>query len=232
MTILFEHVMAKESEVLHRGATVLEVGVVEGFADEGLLTQDFSQWKVPKNQTDDVHGKVVSLIAQHVVDDAGNLALVRSVGHKVHQVVVDIAAPSDRLYAKAERGDHKSFQKWPYVTTTTTSSSSSFAIFWEELRLSLLLLLLSLTGGGHKVNSQSPEDVNLRAENGVLQAKLRQQTAVVRLQAALDEVAGEDEEVADQEEKSNAGGGAQEGEVLAQETPTSVQPSLKEIIKL
>ena len=50
--------MAKESELLHRGATVLEVGGVEELADKGLIAQDFSQWKALKDQAEDVHGKV------------------------------------------------------------------------------------------------------------------------------------------------------------------------------
>ncbi|KAH9406259.1 hypothetical protein TYRP_013866 [Tyrophagus putrescentiae] len=56
--VLLEHVVAKESEVLHRGATVLEVGIVEELADEGLIAQNFRQWKALKDQAEDVHGKV------------------------------------------------------------------------------------------------------------------------------------------------------------------------------
>ncbi len=50
--------MAMQSEVFRCEATVLKVGVVEGFADKGLIAQDFSQWKALKDQTEDVHGKV------------------------------------------------------------------------------------------------------------------------------------------------------------------------------
>ena len=58
MTMPFKHVVAHKSEVLHRGATVLEVGIVEVLADEGLIAQDFRQWKVFEDQADDVHRKV------------------------------------------------------------------------------------------------------------------------------------------------------------------------------
>lgn len=54
-----DHVMADQSQVLHRGATVLAVGRVEGFADEGLAMQYFGQWKVLKDQADYVCWKVV-----------------------------------------------------------------------------------------------------------------------------------------------------------------------------
>ena len=37
---------------------MLEVGIVEELADERLLAQDFRQWKIPKDQADDVYGKV------------------------------------------------------------------------------------------------------------------------------------------------------------------------------
>ena len=50
--------MAKESEVFHRGTTVLKMSIVEELADEGLIAQDFRQWKALKDQAEDVHGKV------------------------------------------------------------------------------------------------------------------------------------------------------------------------------
>ncbi len=56
--VLLEHVMAKKSEVLHRGATVLKMSIVEELADERLIAQDFRQWKALKDQADEVHGKV------------------------------------------------------------------------------------------------------------------------------------------------------------------------------
>ena len=50
--------MAKQSEVFHCGATVLNVGIVEELADEGLIAQDFRQLKVFESKADDVHWKV------------------------------------------------------------------------------------------------------------------------------------------------------------------------------